>query len=769
MGWRFFLAVEIRTNVTSDNLRSVDRISGVLRFFAYRRSVQTGRFDILQESAPAVLGVAPSDLPETVRQFFELLHSDDRKPLESALGNLESDARYVFDYRVRTAGATRWLRDSGSATIDASGEPCQEGVIFDITDWPFTRLAIGQASGSVSGFESAIPDIWFVIDANGLFLEYKPSPQIAPLIPPDQFIGRYLEDALPPKIAAQARAKIGLALSSREVQTFEYSLSTDNQEWYEARIAPLAFERVLCVVRDVTRRVQAQEEAEARTAMLTGLAGCAKILLGEPSSDSLGEYISELGRTLKASRVYLVRQGQGSDEPSALSAWQAIPDNLPGAELLDWRQFGGRDADDDLRKGRVVVRSTPPAGIAPILVKQRWWGSIAVQWPSELGWLRADLQGVLELSASHLGTYLEREEVLAEHLGLFNAVNDSENAIIITDGSPAAQILHANDAFRNLTYTSTHAPTTLEEAIHGPVSSLVASLESEPPSGGGQPVFIKDLARWFQVTRSRIGEAAPEASRYVWVLTDITERKQAERTFFDGLLKEQELNERQTRLINNISHQFFTPLSIILSSAELMQHLGEKCTLEKRAQLLARITQSVEQMTGMMHSHLKLEHRPLGEREVFGDGVDLARTLIHVIDDLALEDKRWNAVVPRILGRGRLVRTSERLVRQLMVELLRNAGAYGGEFAGFQIDLDLDQEPVYFSVRDHGLGLPPAGSRPASHRLSTSHGAGLGLAIVRECCQQLCGTFEIGNHAEGGTLAVVKLPDSDQYKGTKLA
>ena len=75
----------------------------------------------------------------------------------------------------------------------------------------------------------------------------------------------------------------------------------------------------------------------------------------------------------------------------ARETWQATPENLHATELLDWRQFGGRDADDDLRKGRIVVRSTPPAGIAPILVKRRWWGSIVVQWPSELGSLRGDL------------------------------------------------------------------------------------------------------------------------------------------------------------------------------------------------------------------------------------------------------------------------------------------------------------------------------------------------------------------------------------------
>jgi signal transduction histidine kinase len=397
--------------------------------------------------------------------------------------------------------------------------------------------------------------------------------------------------------------------------------------------------------------------------------------------------------------------------------------------------------------GEVVLMLVPPVGIAPIFAEHKCWGVIVFQSGAENVTWPIDVKGVFEVAAGHLGTYFEHHQAAAERARFIDALDASENAIVVTDDSPEARILHANRAFRTLAPQVEKQSHALETALQYPVSRLAEDLNTSP---SGRTVFFESLDRWFQVTRSPI-DSSDRVKLFVWVFTDVTERKRAERMFFTGLLKEQELSDRKTRLITNVSHQFFTPLSVILSSAELIQRLGDRCTPEKRSQLLSRITQTVEQMTAMMHSQLELEQKPLGEREAFSDSVDLGRTLIGVIDDLCLEDKRWTGIVPRILGRQRRVRTSERLVRRAMVELLRNAGAYGGEFIGFQVNLDMDQDDIVFSVRDRGPGLP----------VTSGNGAqGLGLAIVRECCQQLSGAFEIANHPAGGVLATIRIPDA---------
>lgn len=727
---------------------AVDRIYAKLHFFAYRRELPSGRFVLAQDSVDSVLGVSAADLVSDPGAFDRALDAADREQISAAFRDLGRQSSYTLEYRVRTPhGAVRWIRDSGVIASYPDGTTYLEGVASDITDWPFPRLAIGRAAESVSGLERGIPDLWFVIDASGRFLEFKPSPSIAPLVPPDHFVGKLLEDALPPHVASDARRTIGQALETQTVQTFEYSLERGSGEWYEARIAPLPFDRVLCVVRDITERVKAKEEAQRRNQMLVGLAGCAKILLADYSLTNLQLYLTELGKAAGARGIGLLRY-TGEGTPYEIAA-QWRKDDGPAfiPDQADCSVIRKPEMQSRLHAGEVVLMLVPPVGVAPIFAEHKPWGVIVFQSGAENATWPSDVKGVFEVAAGHLGTYFEHHQVAAERSRMIDALDASDNAIVVTDDSPAGGILHANRAFRALAPQLQGQVYSLETALQYPVSRLTEDLNASP---AGPTVFIEALDRWFQVTRSPIN-GGDQTNNFVWVFTDVTERKKAERIFFAGLLKEQELNDRKTRLITNISHQFFTPLSVILSSAELIQRLGDRCTPEKRSQLLSRVTQTVEQMTAMMHSHLELEQKPLGEREALSDGVDLGRTLISVIDDLCIEDKRWTGIVPRILGRQRRVRTSERLVRRAIVELLRNAGAYGGEFNGFQIDLDMDQGDVVFSVRDRGPGLPQA---------SGSGVHGLGLAIVRECCQQVGGSFEIGNHPEGGVRAVIRIPDA---------
>jgi signal transduction histidine kinase len=54
------------------------------------------------------------------------------------------------------------------------------------------------------------------------------------------------------------------------------------------------------------------------------------------------------------------------------------------------------------------------------------------------------------------------------------------------------------------------------------------------------------------------------------IVRDITDRKQAEADIRNALAKEKELSELKSRFVSMTSHEFRTPLTTILSSAELL-------------------------------------------------------------------------------------------------------------------------------------------------------------------------------------------------------
>lgn len=66
------------------------------------------------------------------------------------------------------------------------------------------------------------------------------------------------------------------------------------------------------------------------------------------------------------------------------------------------------------------------------------------------------------------------------------------------------------------------------------------------------------------------------------IVRDITERKRAEIEIQSALVKEKELSDLKSRFVNMTSHEFRTPLTTILFSAELLQKYGTAWTQEKK-------------------------------------------------------------------------------------------------------------------------------------------------------------------------------------------
>jgi PAS domain S-box-containing protein len=93
-------------------------------------------------------------------------------------------------------------------------------------------------------------------------------------------------------------------------------------------------------------------------------------------------------------------------------------------------------------------------------------------------------------------------------------------------------------------------------------------------------------------------------TRIAGSITDITRLQQAEEDIERALAKEKELNELKSRFTSNTSHEFRTPLSVILSSAELLQHYGHEWTPEKKQELFNAIQTSVMEITQLLEDML---------------------------------------------------------------------------------------------------------------------------------------------------------------------
>ena len=152
----------------------------------------------------------------------------------------------------------RWMRFVPGATRDGGRVLLQQ----DVTVMRNIRDSLQHAEARARGLLDAVPDMMFLMDAENRFLDYR-APDLSLLfLPPDQFLGRRMEDVLPAEIVAPMAAKLARVRAGEGVQLHEYSMTLpgDGSNDYEARLAATVEGEILVMIRDVTERKQAERE-----------------------------------------------------------------------------------------------------------------------------------------------------------------------------------------------------------------------------------------------------------------------------------------------------------------------------------------------------------------------------------------------------------------------------------------------------------------------------------------------------------------------------
>ncbi|MBL8373488.1 EAL domain-containing protein [Accumulibacter sp.] len=119
----------------------------------------------------------------------------------------------------------------------------------------------------------AMPDMIFLLDWQGTYLDYKAGYGSAPYKGTDEFLNRKVSDVLPAEVADLLLQAIERALLRGHLQSVVYKLPMpDGIHHYEARIAPSGVDKVAVVVRDITLQ-KLNEEKIRRLAYFDTLTG----------------------------------------------------------------------------------------------------------------------------------------------------------------------------------------------------------------------------------------------------------------------------------------------------------------------------------------------------------------------------------------------------------------------------------------------------------------------------------------------------------------
>jgi len=272
----------------------------------------------------------------------------------------------------------------------------------------------------------------------------------------------------------------------------------------------------------------------------------------------------------------------------------------------------------------------------------------------------------------------------------------------------------------------------------------------------------------------------------------IIQRKQAEGEIRIALEKEKELTELKSRFVSMTSHEFRTPLTTIQSSAELIERYSQRWSEEKKQIHLYRIQTSVKHMTKLLNDILIIGKAEAGKLEYSPVPLDLEKFCSNLVEELKLNDTNQHIITFQVgNGESRMgseeiddsseaiksmfdapdspLRTNlpcldEKLLRQILENLLSNALKYSPSNTSVEFTLYYHQNQVIFQIRDQGIGIPNQDKGllfETFHRatnVGTIAGTGLGLAIVKKCVDLHKGQIAVESEVGLGTTFTVTLP-----------
>ncbi|MGV0027229.1 ATP-binding protein [Phormidesmis priestleyi] len=247
----------------------------------------------------------------------------------------------------------------------------------------------------------------------------------------------------------------------------------------------------------------------------------------------------------------------------------------------------------------------------------------------------------------------------------------------------------------------------------------------------------------------------------------VAKREHVETATREAFIKEQELNDLKSRFITTASHEFRTPLAIVMTSAELLERMGSDCSEDRRVTYLQKIREAVRSMTRILSDMLTVGKVKSEKLEFNPTRIELRSFCQKILSDLQLSETSLPSVWVEIVGDRTEGFWDEDLMALMMTNLLINAVKYSINRTPIFLTIrcpTASESDVVFRIQDHGIGIP---SEDLPHLFESFHrarnvdtiaGVGLGLAIVQQCVDRHQGKITVESEVGRGTIVEVTLP-----------
>ena len=228
-----------------------------------------------------------------------------------------------------------------------------------------------------------------------------------------------------------------------------------------------------------------------------------------------------------------------------------------------------------------------------------------------------------------------------------------------------------------------------------------------------------------------------------------------------SLNKEKDLNLLKTQFIALASHEFKTPLSAIITSAELIIKYADLNRIDKRNEHFLKVKSKIIFLNNMIDNLLTLENIESGNLIPSYSKFKFSNLVSDIINNTSpfLKKKQQIIFSNNI---DDFINQDSKIVKIILTNLLFNAIKYSEK--DVHIKIYADSTSIYISLKDEGIGIPKKEQQLIFKRFFRAKnavyypGTGIGLNIVKGYLEKLNGSISFESTENEGTIFYVTLP-----------
>ncbi|MBD9487344.1 ATP-binding protein [Ensifer sp. ENS11] len=277
---------------------------------------------------------------------------------------------------------------------------------------------------------------------------------------------------------------------------------------------------------------------------------------------------------------------------------------------------------------------------------------------------------------------------------------------------------------------------------------------------------LAGIVCWFYVLAhdSRVVAEEESSRQNTLLLKEIAAHKKTDAALQQAKETAEAANRAKSRYVVGLSHELRTPLNAVLGYAQVLER--DETIPPARQGAIKVIKRSADHLSGLIDGLLDISKIEAGKLQVYSNEINIHDFLDQVVEmfrpqaqakGIAFEHRR----APTL---SRYVKTDEKRLRQILVNLLSNALKFT-ERGEIRFDIDYRSQVATFTIADSGRGIAEKDlprifdpfQRGVAEHLGSMPGLGLGLTITRLLTQTLGGEISVTSEPNRGTTFKVRL------------